>query len=410
MRDRLNDLLPSRAVARRLYELENELKQARAYQRRYSKSPETISRWGLEQPAVQQQEEGWFITYLDMMTLLLVVMIVMLAFAGSLSGNAQTDESIDLGAITLASVEETIAPPPVDGEEEDAAALASPPVEADPTPAGDAPAPAGGTGLLPGGPGLFPGQSALADAAAVSEPLPGWTATWDIPSPLAHPADIGPLPRDAQPIAKAASQLPPARSAQALYPGWSAADLAASFIGPRRPAKAPESTQPAAALAANAESTPPVPDDDTPSEGESLAAGLSLGDLGNDVEVVIHERSVSFRINSEILFDSSQADLSLSGLAVLRRIVGVLSETNHEVTVEGHTDAVPVRRNARYPSNWELSSARAGSVVRYLQANGIHRSRLKAVGYADTRPIADNHTPAGRAANRRVELMLEKRD
>lgn len=202
----------------------------------------------------------------------------------------------------------------------------------------------------------------------------------------------------------------PARSAQALYPGWSAADLAASFIGPRRPAKAPESTQPAAALAANAESTPPVADDDTPSEGESLAAGLSLGDLGNDVEVVIHERSVSFRINSEILFDSSQADLSLSGLAVLRRIVGVLSETNHEVTVEGHTDAVPVRRNARYPSNWELSSARAGSVVRYLQANGIHRSRLKAVGYADTRPIADNHTPAGRAANRRVELMLEKRD
>ncbi|NLC36912.1 MAG: OmpA family protein [Alcaligenaceae bacterium] len=141
-----------------------------------------------------------------------------------------------------------------------------------------------------------------------------------------------------------------------------------------------------------------------------MASALSLGDLGNDVEVVIHERSVSFRINSEILFDSSQADLSRSGLSVLRRIIGVLSETGHEVTVEGHTDAVPVRRNARYPSNWELSSARAGSVVRYLQANGIHRSRLKAVGYADTRPIADNNTPVGRAANRRVELMLEKRD
>src|SRR5690606_18601832 len=149
--------------------------------------------------------------------------------------------------------------------------------------------------------------------------------------------------------------------------------------------------------------------DDPPSEGESLAAGLSLGELGSDVEVVVNERSVSFRVNSEILFDTSQADLSRSGLSVLRRIVGVLSDTSHEVTVEGHTDSVPVRRNVRYPSNWELSSARAGGVVRYLQANGIDRTRLKAVGYADTRPIADNHTPDGRASNRRVELVVEKR-
>src|SRR5690606_15723387 len=71
-------------------------------------------------------------------------------------------------------------------------------------------------------------------------------------------------------------------------------------------------------------------------------------------------------------------------------------------------DSVPVRSNARYPSNWELSSARAGSVVRYLQANGIAKEHLKAVGYADSRPIAGNGTAEGRARNRRVELLVEK--
>ena len=70
--------------------------------------------------------------------------------------------------------------------------------------------------------------------------------------------------------------------------------------------------------------------------------------------------------------------------------------------------AVRVRSSSQYPSNWELSSARAGSVVRYLQANGIPKSRLKAVGFADSRPIADNGTPEGRARNRRVELVVSK--
>src|SRR5690625_7301960 len=75
------------------------------------------------------------------------------------------------------------------------------------------------------------------------------------------------------------------------------------------------------------------------------------------------------------------------------------------ITVEGHTDSVPIR-SARFPSNWELSGARAGSVVRYLEANGIHSERLRAVGYADTRPLGSNDTVQGRASNRRVELTI----
>ena len=415
MKDGLGDLLPSRAFSKRMLELEAELKRARAFQRRHSKSPDTLGRWGLDTPAEPHQEESWFITYLDMMTLLLVVMIVMLAFSGNL--NWQDASTVQLDA--PAPITEAMPPSPE--------TPSTVPAEDAPMQPDGAMPPKGGEGLLPAGNGLLPGV-----AHPTAEPV----------SPFEHPADAGPLPRASHALAAsddASSSIPvPERvvSITELYPGWGSRDLAASFIGPPRPpaSEVAVATQEAAAdpaavadegaVNAEAPSTGEAPaTEETPataeapaaeeaisSEGEDVAAGLSLDELGNDVQVVVNERSVSFRVNSEILFDSSQADLSRSGLAVLRQIVGVLSDTNHEITVEGHTDAVPVRRNVRYPSNWELSSARAGSVVRYLQANGIDRSRLKAVGYADTRPIDDNHTPQGRANNRRVELLIEKRD
>ncbi|MCM2318405.1 chemotaxis protein MotB [Geopseudomonas sagittaria] len=134
--------------------------------------------------------------------------------------------------------------------------------------------------------------------------------------------------------------------------------------------------------------------------------GLKLDQLGDDIDVVVNESTVSFRISSEILFSSGQADLSLAGLAVLKRLVPVLNSTDHVIAVVGHTDSVPVR-SGRYPSNWELSGSRAGGVVRYLEANGVASKRLRAVGYADTRPLADNATAEGRASNRRVELIME---
>ncbi|MFB8828939.1 flagellar motor protein MotB [Azotobacter sp. CWF10] len=134
--------------------------------------------------------------------------------------------------------------------------------------------------------------------------------------------------------------------------------------------------------------------------------GLPLDQLGKDIEVVVKEGTVSFRISSEILFSSAQADLSLDGLRVLQQLVPVLNSSRHDVVVVGHTDSLPIR-SSRFPSNWELSGARAGSVVRYLEANGVVRQRMRAVGLADTRPLADNSTQEGRASNRRVELILE---
>ncbi|GAB3391124.1 OmpA/MotB family protein [Azotobacter armeniacus] len=142
-----------------------------------------------------------------------------------------------------------------------------------------------------------------------------------------------------------------------------------------------------------------------PASDDSLK-GLPLDRLGEDIEVVVTEGTVSFRISSEILFGSAQADLSLEGLRVLQQLVPVLDSSPHMIVVAGHTDSLPIR-SSRFPSNWELSGARAGSVVRYLEANGVAPQRMRAVGYADTRPLADNATVEGRAGNRRVELILE---
>lgn len=146
----------------------------------------------------------------------------------------------------------------------------------------------------------------------------------------------------------------------------------------------------------------------TPQPEPDPLAELPVDQLGSDVEVIRNERSVSFRIDSNILFPSGQTDLDPKGMQVLQRLARVLSTVPHRITVAGHTDTRTIR-NARYPSNWELSGARAGSVVRYLQQQGIAADRLSAVGLAGTQPLGDNASAEGRAKNRRVELTLEQR-
>jgi chemotaxis protein MotB len=92
---------------------------------------------------------------------------------------------------------------------------------------------------------------------------------------------------------------------------------------------------------------------------------------------------------------------------VVSQLLPVLQQAGtHKIIVEGHTDNLPIQ-TVRFPSNWELAAGRAGSVVRHLHSRGIAAARMKAIGYADTAPLADNDTLAGRAANRRVEIILE---
>lgn len=227
------------------------------------------------------EEEGWLITYLDMITLILVMMVVMLALSGGQIGPERLSTE-------LASNSQ---PAQADAEAE--------------------------AGLLPGGDGLLDGHSDL------------------------------------------------------LAPGDAFESAAA------------DAEQPGPAF-----------------------ADMNLSGLGDDIDVIMQERSISFRISSEILFPSGEAWLSQPGYQVLDRLLPVLAEVNHRISVSGHTDNVPIRTE-QFPSNWELSSARAGSVVRYLQEQGIDPERLSVIGMGSTRPLQDNDSSEGRAANRRVELTLE---
>ena len=111
------------------------------------------------------------------------------------------------------------------------------------------------------------------------------------------------------------------------------------------------------------------------------------------------------RMKEELLFDPGSAELKPEGKAFLERIAKYLSQTPYTIRVEGHTDDRPIRTE-KFPSNWELSSARSASVVHILEESGVAKDRLSAVGYADTIPLLPNTSPENRALNRRVEIKL----
>jgi chemotaxis protein MotB len=115
-----------------------------------------------------------------------------------------------------------------------------------------------------------------------------------------------------------------------------------------------------------------------------------------------------------VLFDSGQAQVKPAGMKVLKQVAEVLNKvTDKQIRIEGHTDNVPIstKLQDRFKTNWELSTARATTVVRYLiDQGGVDRQYLSAVGYADTRPIASNDSDEGRASNRRIEIVLYPRD
>jgi chemotaxis protein MotB len=117
---------------------------------------------------------------------------------------------------------------------------------------------------------------------------------------------------------------------------------------------------------------------------------------------------VTVEINASALFAPGEAVLGSEAVAALRAVAGVISVAEFPITVEGHTDNLPIK-NYRFPSNWELSAVRASAVVRLFIENGVLPDRLTAAGYADQRPVAGNNTEDGRARNRRVAIMIESR-
>ena len=111
----------------------------------------------------------------------------------------------------------------------------------------------------------------------------------------------------------------------------------------------------------------------------------------------------------KILFDSGKAAVKEEGLAVLKRVVEILKNVKDKnIRVEGHTDNVQItgRLAKKYPTNWDLSYARAINVTKYLQQGGVDPKVLSATAFGEHQPVADNSTPEGRAKNRRIAIIL----
>lgn len=123
------------------------------------------------------------------------------------------------------------------------------------------------------------------------------------------------------------------------------------------------------------------------------------------VRVTQSSRGITVEINASVLFAPGQATLAENSSHTLRAIAQVVKNHEHEVQVEGHTDNVPIR-TVYFPSNWELSTARASSVVRLFIDNEVDARRLTALGYGENRPVESNDTPEGRARNRRVTVTV----
>jgi len=128
--------------------------------------------------------------------------------------------------------------------------------------------------------------------------------------------------------------------------------------------------------------------------------------LQNQVSVIRSKRGVILRVKGRFFFSPGTAELKPESHTILEKIAELMDKFPRKVAIEGHTDNIPIS-NGKYSSNWELSTARAISALKFLQEKeGIDVKNINIAGFADTRPIASNNTPEGRAQNRRVEFVF----
>jgi len=150
--------------------------------------------------------------------------------------------------------------------------------------------------------------------------------------------------------------------------------------------------------------SPPLP----PKEiMKRIRAASYLAGLKGDVSVMQVKEGIRITIQSPILFDSGKSLLRPNAEPVLDELVKILKDNPNSVVVEGHTDNIPIN-TSEFHSNWELSTARAISVTRYLFEKGnLEPKRFTVAGYAEYHPVASNDTPEDRQKNRRVEILLK---
>lgn len=140
-----------------------------------------------------------------------------------------------------------------------------------------------------------------------------------------------------------------------------------------------------------------------------LIKGLEdvLKKVGNrdQIKLDVGDKQIDISIGESVLFNTGDAGLLNDGKALISQLMPMFGTGDFQIAVQGFTDNVPIH-NQLYPSNWELSAARASGVVRFLIEQDIDENRLSAIGFADTHPVASNDTEQGRSLNRRVNIVL----
>jgi chemotaxis protein MotB len=159
----------------------------------------------------------------------------------------------------------------------------------------------------------------------------------------------------------------------------------------------------------------------TQPEGVKVSPGERLKGLLSDkliksleadfgIEIAQTHQGIRLSFENQIIFDFGKANINPAGYTMLNQIAKAIKKVPKPVRVEGHTDNIPIQ-TARFPSNWELSVARAVNVVKYFaEVGNIDPHRLSAVGYGESRPVVANDTASNRAKNRRVEILLITED
>jgi chemotaxis protein MotB len=141
---------------------------------------------------------------------------------------------------------------------------------------------------------------------------------------------------------------------------------------------------------------------------EEIRQAVEAQGLEDKIQIIEEKDFIIVRLDSEVFFDSGKANIRPEGVPILDALAGILKGIDNEILVSGHTDNVPISTEL-YKSNWELSTARATTVVRYLlDTHNLDPTKFTATGNGEYRPIGDNSTAEGRQMNRRIEVKIMK--
>ena len=338
----------------------------------------------LEDAGPEDASGVWMLSYIDVMTLLVALFALLLAIAAANSDDSVPSESLDPMLSARVSPAAVVVALGV--------AEGAPRLSTDAVPRVQAGGALELTGAIQAWQRVVADEKGAADVSQAHPPEPLALAA-HLPAPLKQVDPSGALALRPTPASKGApAPLPEVMLDRRL----SLASLGTMevVVTPKAPANtrrlAPEAVAAASELSNALDS--------------QLGEATVLPSL-EGVEVSAVSEGLNLRIQDRLVFESADADLTEIGEDVVNRLVNIIQRYDGTVSVEGHTDSRDIQTE-RYPSNWELSSARATAILRQLQAAGVEGERLRAIGYGDTRPLESNETREGRSANRRVEVIV----